>query len=194
MPAPNQLEHPTLETIRRANDDFFNPSGNARIVDDTVRLLFTQWSHNTDRAHVLAKVVLLNRLFSTNIYDVYTVADYIVDLEIDPRLAAGDIDLVEDIANVPFKPKPRRLYSFATKYCARHNPDAYQVYDARVDTALWRYGQQTGFADFKRAELWTFPNFMRIIEAFRIRFKVQSASRPDLDRFLWTVGGCASAP
>jgi hypothetical protein len=48
-------------------------------------------------------------------------AKHIIDLDIDERLAAGDVTLVNEIARVDMdNGTVKNFYSFATKYCSHH--------------------------------------------------------------------------
>ena len=88
--------------------------------DPAVRIAFAQWPRNNDPHQVLVKVVVLNRLYSTNIYDVYGVRDHILAMRIDDRLSSGDPTLVNDLADYRGGVKARSIISFASKYCAWH--------------------------------------------------------------------------
>ncbi len=181
-----QLPTPTPNTVQKAARKFEQDS-TTNTPFKAVRLVFDQSPLNTDEAHVLAKVVVLNRLYSTNVYDVYAAAKQILACDTDRRLDAADLTLVGDIAQVATRVKPRRFYSFATKYCAFHRPQIYQIYDSQVDESLWKYKKAHAFADFKRQDLWNYAEFMRMIDAFRAHFELESCSRLELDRFLWNL-------
>src|SRR5690606_36386235 len=109
-------------------------------------------------------------------------------LGIDTRLDAGDPALVDDIARVRCGSKARRFYSFATKYCAWHRPDDYQIYDSQADAALWAYRRQHSFATFRRQDLQTYRRFIEVIDAFRRCFGIEGVGRKELDMFLWEIG------
>ena len=72
---------------------------------------------NTEIDDVLIKVAALNDFYSTNIFSIYPVAKRIVEQDIDKKLKAGDLQLVNDIAKVTSADgKEHNFYSFATKY------------------------------------------------------------------------------
>jgi hypothetical protein len=106
--------------------------------DRALSRLFAQFRANTDIEEVLLKVATLNSLYNTNIFSVAAVADQIVSLDIDPRLAEGSPEIVEEIAVVRLGTHLRRNYSFATKYCSWHAPNHYPIYDNLVERLLWR--------------------------------------------------------
>ena len=80
------------------------------------KLFFQLCPVNTDITDILLKVTALNDFYSTNIFSVYPVAKHILSLEIDPRLKAGDVTLVDDIKVITINGKERNFYSFASKY------------------------------------------------------------------------------
>ncbi|MBR3271614.1 MAG: hypothetical protein IKI59_06775, partial [Clostridia bacterium] len=61
------------------------------------QLFFELCPNNTDISEILLKVAALNDFYSTNIFDVFTVAKHILTLKIDDRLKSGDPLLVEDM-------------------------------------------------------------------------------------------------
>src|SRR5436309_368273 len=107
--------------------------------DPAVRLVFQQWPKNVDEQHVLVKVVVLDRLYSTKVFRIYDVRNHIVSLNIDERLAKGDEGLVNDIADTRFEGTPRWMLSFASKYCAWHRPESFQIFDGIVERMLLAY-------------------------------------------------------
>jgi len=153
--------------------------------DEALHLAFENWPKNEVFSHVLIKVVLLNRLYSTNIFAVIAVANHIVNLEIDDRLAAGDPSVVEEIANVPAGTGGRRFFSFATKYCAWHKPEHFQIYDSYIEGLLWEYKKQFGFAKYSRNKIADYPVFLKVIDEFRDFFRLESFTRKEVDKFLW---------
>lgn len=158
------------------------------VADCTVGMVFEQWPRNTSLNEVLAKVVVLNGLYSTRIYGTYDVAQHIVALHIDERLNRGDLQLVEDIARVTIGGTQRFNLSFASKYCSWHKPSCYQIYDSYVDRLLWEYRNRDSFARFKRGELRSYGRFMEIIDEFREFYGLTGISRKALDQFLWVAG------
>ena len=67
--------------------------------DNALQKLFTQLCpENTILEDVLIKCTTLNRLYSTNIFNIRAVAEHIHLLNIDERLHHGDLSLVESIA------------------------------------------------------------------------------------------------
>jgi hypothetical protein len=154
-----------------------------------VALVFRQWPMNTDFQEVLVKTTVLNRLYSTNIYDVWSVAQHIVNLGIDEALKRGNQSLVNEIAGVRLGTKPRYVLSFATKYCSWHEPDKFQIYDSRVEKMLWLYKKHFAFCQFRRKHLRDYPRFIEIVDNFKSYFALNDLSRKEVDKFLYAEAG-----
>ncbi len=181
------LKTPTPQYVARCVA-MFREEPRYAVADRTVASIFEQWPRNTVLEEVLAKVVLLNGLYSTSIYGTYVVAKHIVSLRIDSRLRLGDLRLVDDIAKITFGDKQRFNLSFASKYCSWHAPDRYQMYDSYVDCLLWAYRKRDSFARFQRQELRSYTRYMQIIDEFRMFYGLAEISRKELDQFLWIAG------
>ena len=179
------LERPTTDYVNSRLPEFSIFAD----ADAAIQLAFSTWPRNDQRDQVLAKVVLLNRLYSTNIYDVHGMAHHIVAQNIEADLVAGDPLLVGRIAMLKLTTgKSRNNYSFATKYCAWHEPNRFQIYDSRVDAALWAYQEQFKFGSFRRNELGDYTRFMQIVDTFIDHFHLHDLGRKQLDKFLWLEG------
>jgi len=182
------MKEPTPQYVRarlheaRGKDVYYR-------ADPAVRIVFDSCRSNCDDCNVIAKVAVLNALYATRIMNIYPVVDRILELKIDERLRAGDETLVGEIAHVRLGTRTRVLLSFASKYCAWHEPDQYQIFDSRVEAMLWGYQKRFGFAKFRRWELREYPTFARIISQFREHFGLGEFNRKDLDKFLWMEGG-----
>ena len=116
------------------------------------------------------------------------VAKHITDLGIDPNLKAGKAEIVDRIAEVRLRGgKIYHFFSFASKYCSRHNPTEYPLYDKNVEACLWYYRKQDSFDKFRR---WGFdyPEFKRRVNAFRDFYGLTSFTFKQIDKFLFTEG------
>ena len=152
------------------------------------RLFHVHCPNNRDIESILLKVSALNDFYSTNIFDTYTVAKHILSLDIDSRLKSGDQTLVNEIALVNTGTKKRNFYSFASKYCSHHYPEAFPIYDSYVDKMLRHYRKADKFNKFNNKDLKSYPKFINIIEALREFYNVNSYSLRQLDIFLWLAG------
>lgn len=143
---------------------------------------------NTDITDILLKVSALNDFYSTNILSVYPVAKHILSLEVDARLKAGDVTLVEDIKGITINGKERNFYSFASKYCSHHNPYDYPIYDSYVDSVLRYFRNKDGFASFADGDLKNYVLFKGALIDFRAFYGLEEYNLKLLDRYLWLLG------
>lgn len=183
----SSIPKPTLDYVRQRLQAF-NADPRYRAAEDAVSHVFSQWPRNEHIDQVLAKVAVLNSLYSTNIYGIYDVARHIVALSIDDRLLRGDQTLVPEIAHVEIGGKRRNNISFASKYCSWHQPTQYQIYDSLVQDVLCQYRKMFGFAVFTRAELSDYGRFVQVVEAMVRHFELHDFNRKELDKYLWLEG------
>ncbi len=165
----------------------FDETPKYRYAEESLRWLIEQKPRNEELWPVLLKVVAVNGLYSTQIYGVFEVAQHIVKLPLDDLLAEGAREAVEILAPVEIGGKKRRLYSFASKYCSWHRPDAYPLMDSVVKEVLWKYRRQLGQV-VKRKNLDTYAGFCSALEAFAEHFGLDGLAWKELDKGLWTLG------
>lgn len=161
----------------------FDANQRYAVAERALHLLLKEFPSNFKLEHVLLKVVALNRLYSTNIFDVIGFANHLTRLNPDFGRARVDDDLVDQIARRT--DRPRREYSFATKYCSWHSPDAFVIYDSRVDELLCDYQDEFGFGEFRPQELKHYPALKKALEDFRRHFGLDDFSFKQVDKFLW---------
>ena len=155
-----------------------------------------RYPENTKIEDILLKVSALNGLYNANIsyhFDLYTVSKHILDRDIDERLRIGDIDLVDEIARVTSEGETKTLYSFASKYCHHHKPEAYPIiYDGYVEKTLMYFKRKDKFLDFKKDDLKKYKKFLRIIKAFKEHYDGSESvgnSTPTIVRLSPTIVG-----
>ena len=124
------------------------------------KLFMDVCKRNDNIEDILIKCSSLNDFYSTNIFDIHTVAQHILSLNIDKRLEKGDCSLVNDIAHVEVNGKDHFFYSFATKYCSHHQPGRYAIYDSYVEKVLLSMN----------------------------RFRLMQYNIKQLDQYLWQLG------
>ena len=181
-----RLPQPTPSLIAR-HMRAYDASPNGGVPDAAVRAVFSAFPANTDPGHVLAKVAVLNSLYSTNIFAVRDVALSIVNARIDPLLKLGSRDVHEALATQMVGGRLRNVFSFATKYAHWHRPDVYPIYDSFVRQQLLAYRRQDQFAEFEERELRT-GRFMDLFAQFRSYYGLQACSLRDIDKWLWRQG------
>lgn len=151
------------------------------------KLFFKVYPHNICIEDIIIKCSALNDFYSTNIFDIHTVAQHILSLHIDERLENGDFSLVKDIAHVEVNGKDHFFYSFATKYCSHHQPKRYSIYDSYVEKVLLSMNEKYNFASFKKEDLKDYYKYMDVISCFQQKFGLRYNPK-DLDRYLWQLG------
>ena len=158
--------------------------------EKVLRQLFTEaYPTNIAIDEIILKVAALNTVYNTYIYSVYPVAQHILSLGIDERLRAGDETLVNELMRVMYgEGKKTDHYSFATKYCSFHNPDAFPIYDSYVDKILQYYRDNEGFSSFQNKGLKHYPTFKQIVNEFRAYFGLEQYTVKQIDQYLWQFG------
>lgn len=168
---------------------------NYQLQELSLGLLFKEFCpSNSALEKVLLKVSALNDFYSTHIFDTYTVAKHICEMNIDPRLISGDLSLVNEIAMVTIREKKRKFYSFASKYCSHHFPDSYPIYDSYVEKMLLYYARTSNFSSFHKEDLKHYESFVRIIRKFQAHYQLGQFSLRQIDLFLWLAGKDSFSP
>lgn len=155
------------------------------------RLFLVLCNQNNELCDILLKCSTLNDFYSTNIFDIYSVAVHILYIkDIDNRLAKGDLSLVEEIAHVKVgkDQTERNFYSFATKYCSHHQPSKYAIYDNNVEKVLIYFKDRDHFCKFENKDLKDYPKFMSIIKQFMKHYKLSKFTLKEVDKYLWQLG------
>ena len=171
----------------------FNNDLRYKLADDAINKLFSAFPENKKVEDILLKISVINDLYSTNILATYQMAVHIQKLDIDTKLRAGNIDVVNEIAtghNIIRKDINTELnfYSFATKYCNWHNQDDYAIYDRFVSKTLTAYNKEYSFSNFKQTDLKDFRKFKQILEDFKKHFNLNKHNLKEIDKFLWVYG------
>jgi hypothetical protein len=157
---------------------------------EAINNLFQKTYHfNIELSDILVKVATLNRFYSTGILDVYHVALKIKNLNIDDDLKSGNPSIISKIAKVKVGKdrKPRIFYSFATKYCHKHEPMKYPIYDSFVRKTLI-YFKKKKYINFNINDLNKYEKFIEIVDNLRVNCNLQHLNYDELDTFLWTYG------
>lgn len=157
--------------------------------ENALNLLFQKLCpKNNDPVSVLLKVSALNDFYSTNIYDTHTVAAHILQLDCDDRIHAGDVSLVNEMAQITIGGKARNLVSFASKYCNHHLQEPFPIFDSYVQKMLWHFRRVDRFARFQKPELRDYPRFVELIRRFQTKYKLEKFSLREIDIYLWLAG------
>lgn len=155
------------------------------------KLFFDLCKKNDNLEDILIKCSTLNDFYSTNIFDIHSVAKHILSIrQIDNRLKSGDLSLVDEIAHVEVgKEKSQRFfYSFASKYCSHHQPLKYAIYDNYVEKVLLYFKKRDNFYKFNNTDLKDYPTFISIIHNFQKFYGLDGYSPKEIDKYLWQLG------
>jgi len=140
---------------------------------------------------IYKKVVLLNSLYSTNIYATFEVAINISKIKnFEKRVENGDLTLVKEIRKNLIGDSIKDFYSFATKYCHHHNPNKYPIYDSYVEGMLIDYlyelepGKRVYQSKMKEYDYFKM-NIDHLAELWDLSSDYLYAK---LDKFLWQKG------
>lgn len=150
--------------------------------DKSLRELISAFPKNTVLSEIYLKVVAINSLYSTNIFDTYRLAYHIFTItDFDNRIKKIDSNLVNNIAS-DHGINNKRLYSFATKYCSWHNMD-YPIYDGYIERLLIKYLKIKNI-EFNANDFKDYDKFIQIIDKFRNAYTLKYSIK-ELDKFLW---------
>ena len=182
---------PSVDEVKRYIDKW-NGLENYVNQEKALDMLFREkCRYNTDIRDVLIKCSALNDFYSTNIFDVHSVAKHIWKLNIDKRLADGDLSLVKDISEVMVgnPPQKRSFYSFATKFCSHHQPEKYAIYDSYVEKLLMDFKKRGDeFSAFKLSDLKEYDCYMKVIRDFQNYYGLEQFTVKQIDQYLWQLG------
>lgn len=182
------VPEPSIEQVLYYLDKWDNLE-DYRIQEEALDELYAgDYSTNKDLKKIIIKCSALNDFYSTNIFKIYPVALRILELDIDERLSKGDPTLVNEIATVIISNKTKNFYSFASKYCSRHNKYEFPIYDSYVDKVLRYFRKKDKFASFENDDLKKYLRFKEVILEFRKFYHLEQFNLKDLDKFLWLFG------
>ncbi len=123
-----------------------------RVTEPMLWDLFKAFPENKEPYQIAAKILLLDKLYSTQLFR-YKKLEFLPQLvenilaipDFDARVKKGDPSVVCEI----YRGLDKKLFSFATKYCCLHNTvvygrDDYSIYDSAVRKLLPKYAESVG--------------------------------------------------
>lgn len=174
-----------------------------RIQEDLLQCLVKCYPDHSNAAATDTKVKLLNLFYSTGIQATNVMSQNILSInEIDVRLHQGDLSLVPEIATLTFGDKERYNYSFATKYCALHQPKKFPIYDSIVAMTFvslfekgllpkYKYSNRKSAipntynkGDFTR-KLKEYNFFVEVYDYFMEQFDLMDLTYRQIDSYIW---------
>lgn len=175
-----------------------------RILEETIKKLCTvKCKSQTDMTDVLAKVIVINQIYSAGVknIDTYWLAKLITDngekleeciysKKLDNRITAVSI-----IANSKKSSNERisqmnDYYSFATKYCSFHNPDGFPIYDSYMCDIIknnWDILFEEKILK-KKGEIKSYEKFCKAMGRLKEIFSEKlgkNITTKEFDQFLW---------
>ena len=183
----------TKELLLLCSQKFYDIEG-TQVADQAVKMVFHRWPENTRQEQVLTKVVVLNSLYNTALYDVHAMAEHVVNQRVDLKFSQRDPTVVGDIR------KGHRIrrgktnkewdfYSFATKYCHWHFRSNYVMYDTKLDRALRELNKLLGFCSRLSYErLRQYPTLKEAIDNLAATLTLTSWDYKTIDQALWVYG------
>ena len=165
-----------------------------RDVEDALARLFCkrQDKEYLDRSDLLIKASALNDFYSTSIFSIYRVVEHYCKIkDLGQRMVNGDLSLVEELRHVPISDdgkETRDFYSFATKFCAHHNSEAFPIYDSYVDKMLRELRNRDKKLKFKNDDLKKYESFRDIICQMREAYNITNLFFRQVDIMLWLAG------
>ena len=186
IPLPNEVR------VKRSLENW-QKLENYKLQEKSLNLLFGELCPTNKKIeNVLLKVSALNDFYSTHVFATYKLARHILGIKIDSKLNSNIFEIVNKIAKVKIKKKNKNFYSFATKYCHHHKPENFPIYDYYVERMLMYYKSQCkndiNFPVYKKQDLKDYPKFIKIINEFKVYFKLDVFTLRDIDIFLWLTG------
>lgn len=183
---------PTLSFVEEYICKFDSLEGDGKY-DQLIYNIIYKFPYNVEYNDILTKVILINRLYNTNIFNVYLMAENIMNLNIDKYLNANNYDIVKMIDQSYYKKdktgkiKYISCYSFATKYCSFHN-NLFPIYDRIIAKMLNLYNYKDKFSEFKIEELRSYDTLISVLNDFLVYYDLNNINYKNIDKFLWQYG------
>ncbi len=196
---------PTVETVQYYITKWKSCNITQQGESFLTKLFLNTYPKNTNFDEVLTKVCALNCIYSTNLQQehIVLVAQHIIkQRNIDARLAARDLALIEDLSYIQLpNEKLQSFYSFMTKYCSHHvkplkvgntqynSEKEFPAFDGIAEEMLRDYNFKDHFTEeFEKRDLKDYPRFVEIIKLMRQYYKLEDFTFRELDIFLNLCG------
>lgn len=182
----------------------YDKMGSYRIQEELLQCLKNKYPDHCNKDAVETKVKLLNLFYSTGIQATNVMVSNILSINnIDSRLVEGDYSLVHEIATLRLsKGKERYNYSFATKYCAYHQPEKFPIYDSIVAMLLVSFFEKGLFPKYYFSKKkTTMPNtytkkefseklkeynfFIEVYDCFMEVYDLKEFTYREIDSYIW---------
>lgn len=165
--------------------------GAIKYTDEALTELIKKFPKNDKLPEIYLKVIAINSLYSTNIYDTYKIAYRIMCIkDFDNKLNRIESGIVDEIAtghNIKTANNTeRKFYSFATKYCSWHDKNnIFPIYDSYIEKVLTIYLNHKSIP-FKVSDFKTYSKFVTALNEFKDNYQLDKRLK-EIDKFLWLV-------
>lgn len=175
-----------------------------QIQEDLLQTLLKNYPNHKNKSAVETKVKLLNLFYSTGIQATNMMASNILSIKnIDELLKEGDFGLVAKIANLRINNNTARYnYSFATKYCAYHEPKKFPIYDSIVAMTFISFFEKGLLPKYKYSrrkvsesnvftknefaeKLKDYEFFVEIYQYFMKLYDLEDFTYREIDAYIW---------
>lgn len=171
--------------------DLFLEVERYRLADQVIGPIIKRLPGNKNEIDVLTKVVVINSLYATSIYDVVSIAKHIVSLDLDEKLIVGDLSVVKNIRRgheIRTKAKGTEIdfYSFATKYANFHKPNFYPIFDNLVKKLVAHLNEEMKFhRRFAQTQLLDYTVYKDVIDSLMQTVGRSNVGYKEFDQGLW---------
>jgi hypothetical protein len=161
-----------------------------RLGDAVISSAIQRFPVNIDIEQVLEKVVLINSLYGTAIFDTIKISKRICQIQFDAKIQQADISVVDDIRTGhgirTVANNDRDLYSFATKYSSWHDPNTFPIYDNLIKKLLVHLNSDLNFhTKFSQANLKIYSLLKNVIDSLIERLQLEEMNYKQMDQGLW---------
>ena len=170
--------------------DCFHRLERYRLADAAIFATIQQFPSNTEISQILTKVVLINALYGTTIYNTLKISKHILGLNFDNKVQVGDLSIIDDIRTEhgihTTKGSERNVYAFATKYTSCHAPDIFPVFDNLVKKLLKYLNTTHNFHEtFTQKDLHDYALFKNVVDSLITYLNLPDFRYKQIDQGMW---------
>lgn len=189
-----KLKNPSGEFINEILKIYSVEEGNE--LNENLIKLFKIFNNDKNKSNVLIKVALLNKLYSTGIYNINPVVDKIIKISIsesNPKTITDYIEFVDKISKVNWtnnkgKYFERNNLSFSSKYVHFLSDFEIPIFDSYIWIIINGYLGQKNKEKISFKKPSNFKEFYKTFDKFKTDLGLENFSNYDIDKFLWQYG------
>lgn len=159
-----------------------------RLEEDALSIIFKTFPNNNCDTDIYIKASLLNNAYHTGIKDkdLHILCKHIASIDnLDSLIDKGNFSAVLQIGLTPSS--INNCFSFASKYCSWHNPDAFPIMDRFSRGSLYSFCSIKNHK-IKKRDLYDYFRYVEIYQQFISLCDFHNISYKDIDKFLWLYG------